>query len=170
MTSFFQRGELLAPDAVGVPADEVRGDEDEHRAHGRGQKQLIRVEVAAGIARVFGEDGRRRLERDGPDDERVDDARKHHGQHDVDDHLHALRRAGAPGGRIVARRGGASAPPAAINAFRIFQPAAFSGAFRVPFCAWLSISASRAPASPSHVCRLLHATETWVCTVPEDIR
>ena len=66
--------------------------------------------------------------------------------------------------------GGAGAPPAAINAFRIFQSAAFSGAFRVPFCAWLSISASRAPASPSHVCRFLLATETWVCTVPEDIR
>ena len=32
---FFQRGELLAADAVGVPADEIRGDEDEHRAHGR---------------------------------------------------------------------------------------------------------------------------------------
>ena len=41
MVSFFQRGELLAADASGVPADEVRGDEDEHRAHGRGQKQLI---------------------------------------------------------------------------------------------------------------------------------
>jgi len=67
MASFFQRGELLAPDTVGVPADEVRGDEDEHRAHGRGQKQLIRVEIAAGIARVLGEDGRRRLERDGPE-------------------------------------------------------------------------------------------------------
>ena len=106
MASFFQRGELLAPDTVGVPADEVRGDKDEHRAHGRGQKQLIRVEIAAGIARVLGEDGRRRLERDGPDDERVDDAREHHGQHDVDDHLHALRRACAPGRRIVARRGG----------------------------------------------------------------
>ena len=51
MASFFQRGELLAADAVGVPADEVRGDEDEHRAHGRGQKQLIRIEVAAGVAR-----------------------------------------------------------------------------------------------------------------------
>ena len=78
----------------------------------------------------------------------------------------------APAGGVFAYQsaGGASAPPAAINAFRIFQPAAFSGAFRVPFCAWLSISASRAPASPSHVCRLLHATETWVCTVPEDIR
>lgn len=90
MASFFQRGELLAADASGVPADEVRGDKDEHRAHGRGQKQLIRVEVAAGVARVFGEDGRRRLERDSLDDERVDDARKYHGQHDVDDHLHTL--------------------------------------------------------------------------------
>ena len=66
--------------------------------------------------------------------------------------------------------GGASAPPAAIHAFLTFLPAAFFGAFRVPFCALLSISASRAPASPSHVCRLLLATETWVCTVPEDIR
>ena len=47
MTSFFQCGELLAADASGVPADEVRGDEDEHRAYGRGQKQLIRVEIAA---------------------------------------------------------------------------------------------------------------------------
>ena len=45
MASFFQLGELLAADAVGVPADEVRGDEDEHRAHGRGQKQLIRVQL-----------------------------------------------------------------------------------------------------------------------------
>ena len=51
MASFFQCGELLAADASGVPADEVRGDEDEHRAHGRGQKQLIRVEVAAGVAK-----------------------------------------------------------------------------------------------------------------------
>lgn len=55
--------------------------------------------------------------------------------------------AGSACGRVFAYQsaGGASAPPAAIHAFLTFLPAAFSGAFRVPFCAWLSTSASRAP-------------------------
>ena len=73
-------------------------------------------------------------------------------------------------GKLPSFKISGTAPPAAIHAFLTFLPAAFSGAFRVPFCALLSISANRAPASPSHVCRFLLATETWVCTVPEDIR
>ena len=87
--------ELHAIEHDKIPAKEAEkskavSDSVPRGKNGCGQKQLIRVEVAAGIARIFGEHLRRRLERDSPDDERVDDARKHHGQHDVDDHLHTL--------------------------------------------------------------------------------
>jgi len=51
--SFLQRGELLAADAVGVPADEVRGDEDEHRAHGRGVWRLPRFAGTRAACAVF---------------------------------------------------------------------------------------------------------------------
>ena len=104
-SSFADLLELLRAQTLGVPPDGGGGQENEHRGDRRAEEQLIRVEIAPRVARVFGEDLRRRLERDGADDDRIENACEHHGQNDVDDHLDALHRTGAALGRIVARRG-----------------------------------------------------------------